>query len=102
MRRSPLPLLIACLAGLAACATFPEVAAVEGPDVERADYPALVPLETLAAPEAPRIDDDLQDDLTSRAARLQARAAGLADRPVITDESRRRMQAGTADAAPRP
>ncbi|SFE65688.1 hypothetical protein SAMN04515678_11340 [Roseivivax sediminis] len=85
------------LALLAGCATFPEVEAVESADVDTADYPRLVNIDTLIARTAPRATPDLRAGVEARAAGLRARADALRG-PIIDDATRARMDAGVDGA----
>lgn len=74
----PLRLALLCAVGLtaAACAPFPEVAAMSGAP---GPYPSLLPIDEVLA-QADAFPDDPGTDLSARAARLKARAAAL-ERP---------------------
>ncbi|QYX58143.1 hypothetical protein K1T73_07205 [Roseovarius sp. SCSIO 43702] len=89
------PLLPALALSLAACTQFPEVDASISDTARAADYPALVPLDTLKARmDAPSLDPASARDLDTRAARLKARAAALQRRSVIDPATRERMRRG--------
>lgn len=69
-------LAVAGLVG--ACTQFPDLDASETPGVAEAPYPALVPLETLTTAAAPpRAQPEMIEDVTARAAALDARAERL-------------------------
>jgi hypothetical protein len=67
------------LAAAAACTNVPELEEGITPDLRRADYPDLVPLDSLMQPlPAPQEQSaETQAALDARAARLRARAAAL-------------------------
>ncbi len=67
------------LAATAACTNVPELEEGITPDLRRAPYPDLVPLDGLLEPRpAPEAQAaETQASLDARAARLQARAAAL-------------------------
>jgi hypothetical protein len=50
--------------------------------VQNADYPVLLPLDELAAPEDELDTEASQDELNARVAALQARANALRNRPI--------------------
>ncbi|MDK3075456.1 hypothetical protein QO034_20485 [Sedimentitalea sp. JM2-8] len=88
----------ACLLALpfvAGCANVPDLASTVPASLEDADYPALVPIETLLVPlPAPRDQsDDIRASLESRRDSLRVRADRL-NTTVVDDETRKRMQAG--------
>ncbi|APG46264.1 hypothetical protein [Phaeobacter porticola] len=73
--------LVMVLAGLAiaGCTRVPELEDRLTPDLRGSEYPALVPLEDALQPSARPAEESkaLEDNLTARAARLQARAEAL-------------------------
>lgn len=85
----------ACLA-IGGCAEVPQLDDIITPELERADFPALVPLETLLVPLPGPADraDTLRSDLLARRDRLQDRARRLNETPVVDDETAARMKAG--------
>ncbi|MDR9395368.1 MAG: hypothetical protein RI571_13805 [Roseovarius sp.] len=92
--RTAVLLAAAVLALAASCARFPELDETVDEDARRAPYPALIPLEGLAAPgAAPRATAPATEALEARAARLRARAGRIRG-DVIDTETRRRMEAG--------
>jgi hypothetical protein len=68
-----LPVLLACVAALSACAPFPQLDAA-GPDT--AAPPQLLPIDALLA-QADMQTADPGPALSARAARLKARAAAI-------------------------
>ncbi len=94
----PLRSVIMCIAtgcALTGCTNIPELDATVPPSLQQADYPALVPIETLLTPLPPVKDnaEDVQSDLENRRDALQDRARRL-NAQIVDDESRARMQAG--------
>lgn len=83
------------LALLGACTAVPELDATLPAGLKNAEYPALVPLETLLLPESDQMEDaeTQRSDLEARRDSLKARAARL-NTPVVDDETRTRMNAG--------
>ncbi len=83
-----------CLA-LTACTQFPELDGTVAPDVENADFPALVPLEPLLAANAPVIANPEQttQTLEARVAALRARAGALQRRAIVDPGTRQRLRA---------
>ena len=68
----------------AACTQFPEVDATVGRDTRTADYPALVPVETLQARmNSPTLTPAAAPAFDTRVAGLKARAAALKRRSVV-------------------
>lgn len=88
--------LVLCLA-LSACTQFPELDGAVAPDVEDADFPALVPLEPLLASAAPIVDDPVAASraLDARVAALRARARALQRRSIVDSGSRSRLTSAT-------
>lgn len=98
LARNRYSIRLACLLALplvAGCADVPDLADTVPANLENADYPALVPIETLLVPlPAPREQsDDIRASLESRRDALRARADRL-NTSVVDDETRKRMQAG--------
>tara|TARA_R110002049_G_scaffold23781_7_gene84834 strand:- start:50836 stop:51141 length:306 start_codon:yes stop_codon:yes gene_type:complete len=95
---APIALLLT-LGSLTACTQFPALDATITPELEAADYPALVPLDPLLAQaEAGRIDPvQTEAALSARVARLRARAARLRG-SVITGAERVRLTEGLRPA----
>jgi hypothetical protein len=88
-----LPLVLAC----AACTQVPELDNQIAPDVQHADYPALVPLHQALAPlpDPTERAQALEDELTARRDRLRGRARSL-NRAGVDDETKQRMQQGVS------
>ena len=87
----PAPVLMLCLLGMcAACTRFPELDAVESPDVQAAEYPALLPIETLLASDPPTATPEMQTGIDARAEALRRRAGALRG-PVLDDTTRTRL-----------
>ncbi|MES2667389.1 MAG: hypothetical protein V4712_14925 [Pseudomonadota bacterium] len=84
--------LLAGLAIIGACATFPELDRL--PDAPTADLPRLLPLDQLLAQAnaAPRATEAAAEGLAGRAARLRNRAA-LMRGPVHDPATRARLSA---------
>ena len=77
---------------LTGCTTFPEVDAVVSEDAKRADYPNLVPAESLLVKRtAWRLNETTGEALLARAARLKARARILRNIPAVDEETRLRI-----------
>lgn len=96
MRRAALaPLLCLSLCLGTACTQFPDLDGTITANAEQADYPALVPLETLQAPvveeDGPNANPEAA--LAARSAALRARAARLRG-AVVDDSTRTRMSQG--------
>jgi hypothetical protein len=89
---------LALAAGLAlvGCAEVPQLDETITPVLDAADYPALVPIETLLVPLPPpaQRSEELKSDIEARRDRLQERASRLNQAPVVDDETETRMQAG--------
>ncbi|WP_425038451.1 hypothetical protein [Primorskyibacter sp. S187A] len=97
--RVSFPLLSLCAAlGLAACAQFPQLDAVEEGGVDTAPYPQLLPLEQLTEGPALTATPQVRSGILARAESLRARAARLSNRPVIDTTTRRRMARGVRRA----
>jgi hypothetical protein len=86
--------LFALCVALTGCTQFPALEGTVAPGLENADFPALVPLETLKARAAPVIVDPIKttQTLEARVASLRARARALQQRAVVDAATRRRMQ----------
>jgi hypothetical protein len=86
-----------CLIGLAlaGCTQFPELDRTITPEVEAADYPALIPLEPVLAGTtiAPDRGADTEEAVQARAAALRARADRLRG-GVVDGETQARMKRG--------
>jgi hypothetical protein len=91
MIRSAPALLAALLC--TACTQFPELDSTIAQDIQRADYPALVPFDQLILPRA--ADDPPGGTLAGRSTALRARASAL-QQGVIDDSTRARMKTGVA------
>jgi len=92
MRAAP---ILLCLA-LAACTQFPVLDSTVSPDVENADFPALVPLEPLLAASDPIVTNPEQttQNLNARVAALRARANALQRRAIVDAATRARLRRG--------
>lgn len=93
--RAALWSLPVALALLGACTQFPALDRTITPELERADYPALLPLDPLlATAQAGRVDAvQTEATLIARVARLRARAAQLQG-AVLTGRERQRLAEG--------
>ena len=87
-----LPLLI-----LAGCTTAPQLDGGTSRDLERADYPTLVPIEQILGSTRadPAADQQVEDQLDARLAALQARASRL-KASQIDPATRKRLEDGVA------
>jgi type IV pilus biogenesis protein CpaD/CtpE len=86
MLRPPALILIAAV--LTGCATFPQLDAVITPEARRADYPALVPVDSIIVRRGDStITAQTGERLRARAANLRARARLL--RGASVDEETR-------------
>ncbi|MBY6002674.1 hypothetical protein KUV62_02065 [Salipiger bermudensis] len=93
MRLSPLLLLLPL--ALTGCASFPDLDAARTPGVERAPFPALLPLDDLTRAPLTRATPELREGIEDRAEGLRARAARLQG-PVVSEGDRARMDGGVA------
>ena len=84
--------MIAALA-LGGCVDVPELDGTIAPELERARYPDLVPLDQALGRRLPPQEEsqELKDDLTARVEGLRGRAEAL-QAPLIGDADRRRLQ----------
>ncbi len=82
--------VVAALAPLAGCVSFPEVEAAESAYVEAAAYPDLVPIESLLTAPPPRATPEVRAGVEAQAGGLRARAEALR-RPILTPEERARL-----------
>lgn len=79
---------------LGGCAAFPDLNGTIPPEMERADFPRLVPVEPLLAGQpADRITPETETAMAARVAALKARASRLR-RTVVDTGTRARMRAG--------
>ena len=80
---------------LAACTQFPALDDAVSPEVQDADFPALLPLEPLMAGATPVVGDPAEttQTLERRVAALRARARALQRRDIVDPATRARMQA---------
>ena len=80
---------------LGACAQFPELDGTVTPDLQDADFPALVPLEPLLATSDRAAADPAEttQKLESRVAALRARAAALQRREIVDENAEQRLKA---------
>ena len=94
MRAIPVFLALA----LAACTQFPELDGTVAPDLENADFPALVPLDTLRTASDPVVADPVAttESLNARVAALRARARALQQRSVVDPATRARFRRGVS------
>lgn len=97
MQISPQPgLRLAALAMLvvfaAACSRTPDLGTRAAPDLDNADYPALIPLDNVLGPPVdPQSEaEKLAEDLNRRRDALKARAGRL-NQPVVDPESAARL-----------
>jgi len=86
--------VLALILATGGCIDIPAVDAVTGPEVSTADFPALVPLETVLVLPERSVPEDAQSTLTARAEALQARAERLARETGIDAEARARIANG--------
>ena len=86
--------LVLCLA-LSGCTQFPALDGAISPELEDADFPALIPTETLPARSEPIVNDPVQTTqaLESGLSGLRARASALQRRTIIDASTRSRMLA---------
>jgi hypothetical protein len=79
----------------AACTQFPALDSRATPEMQAADYPALVPIDPLLAKATAGQVNTTQTEqvLDARVARLQARAAGLRG-SVLTGAEKQRLAQG--------
>lgn len=75
------------------CVQFPEIDDATGQAAKEADYPDLIPFDTLlTSTEAPQTEAaDTQAQLEARVSGLQARAAGLRG-SVLSGQERNRLE----------
>ena len=87
--------LFAGLSLTAACTQFPALDRTLTPELEAAEYPALVPLgPVLAASQTPGVQPDLASaQLDARVAALKSRAARLRG-SVLSGRARQRLENG--------
>lgn len=93
---SPSRLFLVAVIWLAGCSPqIPELDATVPERLRNAAYPTLQPLDPalFAGPRPAEEAEEIEDDLTARAARLQQRAAAL-DRPVVDEATQARMRTG--------
>ncbi len=83
---------------LAACTQFPELDGTVAPDLENADFPALVPLDTVRSISDPLVADPVAttETLNARVAALRARARALQSRPILDPATRARLRRGVS------
>ena len=92
--KQAMPLALAAL--LCGCTAFPELDGTVPPALERADFPALVPVEPLiAGAQEVRIAPETAPSVLARVAALRARAARLRG-PIVDSGARARMRAGVS------
>ncbi len=93
MMRLALSALALC--ALTACTQFPELDQTVSPDLENADFPALIPLDPILAGTrtATRDNTQTQAALEARVANLRARAARIRG-SVLTGRERQRLAEG--------
>lgn len=87
--------LALALAQAAACTHVPKLEDAVPPELLRAPYPPLVPLDLAVPPREPPTEAaaDLQAELDARRARLRTRARALQP-PALDEDTRRRMARG--------
>ena len=80
---------------ISACTQFPELDETVTPELEAADYPALIPLDPILirTHSAPRTNTQTEAVLEARVANLRARAARLRG-SVLTGRERQRLAEG--------
>lgn len=101
MKPLAVPLILAVCLAQAGCTEFPELDERETREARAADFPDLLPIESLSDPGKPsRIDAQTQAVLEARISNLRVRAAGLrksvmdpnarnrlSQKPVVTEPS---------------
>lgn len=93
-RRASMIMIVAVLAG---CTQFPDLDSAISPGAESADYPDLVPLETLQARTTePTVTPSAISGIEARIANLRARAARLKG-TIIDHPTRARLTAGVSE-----
>jgi type IV pilus biogenesis protein CpaD/CtpE len=81
-----LPILILATTLLASCTTFPQLDAVVTPEAKRAEYPVLVPVDSILVRRGDStITQATGEALQARAANLRARARLLKGAPIDED-----------------
>lgn len=92
MHRWTGPAMIAALA-LGGCVDVPELEGTIAPDLERARYPDLVPLDAALGRRPPPREEsqELEDELSARVEGLRSRADAL-QAPLLGDADRQRLQ----------
>lgn len=88
-----IPVLFCLILG--ACAQFPELDGTVAPDLRDADFPALVPLESLRVTNGRVIANPAEttQNLEARIAGLRARAAALQRRDIVDASTEQRLEA---------
>ncbi|MBE1282625.1 MAG: hypothetical protein GJ676_04865 [Rhodobacteraceae bacterium] len=87
---------VLCAAVLAtACTRVPEIEAQISPELKKASYPTLQPLDqsVVPLPSPQQAGQEIQDNLNARRDRLKRRAAAL-ETAGVDDESRDRLEQG--------
>ena len=86
---------LSAILALGACTQFPQLDSTITPDLERAEFPALVPVEPLLATATAGRVDPVQTEtaLLGRLSRLRARAASLRG-SVLSGRERQRLREG--------
>ncbi len=81
---------------LAGCAQIPQLDGTVPPELENADYPALVPIETLLIPlpDPQEHSADMRQQLENRRDALQERARRLKGAGLVDEETEQRMRDG--------
>lgn len=88
--------IFAFLLSVAACTDFPDLDDTVSAGARAADFPTLAPIDSLLGNQPPpRLTETDVEALSSRIARLRARAAELR-RPVIDRATRARLQRALA------
>lgn len=93
MIKIPALLALTILVALAACTQVPELEDHLTPQLRRADYPTLIPLdETLGPRPDPAAEaTEIEEELAARVAALQNRARAL-QTPVVDADAREKLQ----------
>ncbi|MDA7967243.1 hypothetical protein [Ruegeria sp.] len=75
-----IPLMLIC----AACADFPELDGREAPDLRKAPYPRLIPLQDTLGPPVDPVNEavEVEDDLLARSEALARKAQALQNAPT--------------------
>lgn len=87
------PATLAVILALGACTQFPDLDSTIPPGAERADFPALVPLDPLLAQNIASAEDNdaISASLEARVAALRARARSLQTGSIVDPATRQRL-----------